>query len=788
MATTVTPGVNCLTVSVDLPPGRPDLVGLYIWCSTVSGFTPSGTAAGTGNCVYAGPDLQVVLAGLPANVTQYLKMAYISNIDRSGYTASAQFSATPTGAAAADLVVGNIRGSSMFAAAYATKGSVLNAANGAGAATLTLRDTTDFNSGGGTAVVFSATLARDRNTITYTGKTATTLTGVSGATAHSAGEVIIPLTKAIVLDQNVGEMRFYSDRGDGTIEEMANIGQVSTAPSGTIVDDAIVALGSYHSSFDKLPLHIRASKSYGIYAHRQGSPSGNQPVGFFLSSGNTGGPALWAQIDGTNNTYAMFAMTGSAGTAIRGQATSGTANGVDGQASGSGFGVKGRSATGVGVWAESTGSGVPLHIVPDVAPSSASVAKGSFYVNSSGRLSVHDGSAFRFLLRESDVIKAAAGTVAAPGLTFGTDTNTGLYSKSANVIGFTTNGTEAGYVDASGNWNFTKNIGVGSADPSGSATINAGATIGGNATRYGINNALVVDGSETLTAGRSYFGSRSIARSTIGITPKNGQTVSLYGSYSLATVAETAGGTGNADTVYGAYNYGLVWSATNAVVDSVYGTYSFAQNSTDSLMRVDHLRGMFAWARQSTAENGVAIYGSEAIVQVDDGSFTDGYIYKGSMSVSAPGSVPNKWGFYLTGCAKSYIDGTFEAGGAVTAGGNIQTSNGLIGYATGAGSTVTQLTSKATGVTINASCGLITTFNGQLNAGATVSFTVTNNLVTAADTVIIHRRSGGTPGAYEIWPDGVTNGSFTVYIRNRTAGNLAEAININFGLVNVVNA
>ncbi len=46
-------------------------------------------------------------------------------------------------------------------------------------------------------------------------------------------------------------------------------------------------------------------------------------------------------------------------------------------------------------------------------------------------------------------LKAAGGTAAAPGVTFGADLDVGLYRKAANELGFATAGTLAGHFDAS---------------------------------------------------------------------------------------------------------------------------------------------------------------------------------------------------------------------------------------------------------------------------------------------------------------------------------------------------
>ena len=88
-----------------------------------------------------------------------------------------------------------------------------------------------------------------------------------------------------------------------------------------------------------------------------------------------------------------------------------------------------------------------------------------------------------------------------------------------------------------------------------------------------------------------------------------------------------------------------------------------------------------------------------------------------------------------------------------------------IGYATGAGGTQTQLTSRATGVTLNKITGLITCNSTSLAAGAEASFVVTNSTVAATDTVIVNvvSSSTGTPVAFVT---AVAAGSFTITLSN----------------------
>jgi len=105
-----------------------------------------------------------------------------------------------------------------------------------------------------------------------------------------------------------------------------------------------------------------------------------------------------------------------------------------------------------------------------------------------------------------------------------------------------------------------------------------------------------------------------------------------------------------------------------------------------------------------------------------------------------------------------------------------------IGYPTGkgVGSTVTQATTKATGVTINALAGQITTHNASLAAGAEVEFTVTNSKVAAVDVPVPCLASGGTAASYNIETTAVAAGSFKITITNLSAGALGEALVINY--------
>ena len=107
-------------------------------------------------------------------------------------------------------------------------------------------------------------------------------------------------------------------------------------------------------------------------------------------------------------------------------------------------------------------------------------------------------------------------------------------------------------------------------------------------------------------------------------------------------------------------------------------------------------------------------------------------------------------------------------------------SSAPVGYATGAGGTVTQATDKSTAVTLDKVSGQITTTNALLGAGAGVSFTLNNTFIGATDVVLANIASGATAGAYTLQVDAVAAGSCSIALRNHTGGGLSEALVINF--------
>ena len=112
--------------------------------------------------------------------------------------------------------------------------------------------------------------------------------------------------------------------------------------------------------------------------------------------------------------------------------------------------------------------------------------------------------------------------------------------------------------------------------------------------------------------------------------------------------------------------------------------------------------------------------------------------------------------------------------------GNVLVTNPAgLGYGTGSGGTVTQATSRTTGVTLSKPTGAITMFSA---AGSVVAatFTVTNTLVAATDTIILNQKSG--TNLYVLLVTAVAAGSFNITFYT-TGGVATDAPVINFAII-----
>ena len=138
---------------------------------------------------------------------------------------------------------------------------------------------------------------------------------------------------------------------------------------------------------------------------------------------------------------------------------------------------------------------------------------------------------------------------------------------------------------------------------------------------------------------------------------------------------------------------------------------------------------------------------------------------------------------------KQYLDNQNSTGTYLKTGVIAEGTTG-IGYGTGAGSAVTQITNRATGVTINAICGQITTDNTSLAAEASAKFTVTNSLVAEGDIIVLSFRDAVALNTDVVVTDTAAGSFELTVINNNVASGTAEtgAIIINFAVIKAVAA
>jgi hypothetical protein len=100
------------------------------------------------------------------------------------------------------------------------------------------------------------------------------------------------------------------------------------------------------------------------------------------------------------------------------------------------------------------------------------------------------------------------------------------------------------------------------------------------------------------------------------------------------------------------------------------------------------------------------------------------------------------------------------------------------------GGTISQLATRSTGVTLNGTCGVITTATTSLAAGSTATFTVSNSSVVATDIVIVSQQSGSNSGNTSVEIVATTSSAFDIRVSNRALVTAETgAININFAVL-----
>ena len=358
----------------------------------------------------------------------------------------------------------------------------------------------------------------------------------------------------------------------------------------------------------------------------------------------------------------------------------------------------------------------------------------TFYNTTSGSivLTPQTGALGSAIITLPDVVDTMAGVAASQALTNKTY-NGNTWTSGTGVLTF--NGTKTLTVNNS--LGLTGTDGTVMTFPTTSATI------------------ARTDAGQTFTGSQTFSGVVSLTNSTVATTPTSGA-VNLTGSLGLSAETYT--------------NAGIV----------LYGAVAFDATKPGRIYRGTVTGLSFQGVTGSLNDFSFYTPGGSALLENPTGTSTLEAVRNGTTFLIGATTASTST---TTGALQNL--GGFGNAGAIYAGAEIKSTSATagIGYATGAGGTVTQLTGRTTGVTLNTVTGAITLFS-QINtavSGATAqSFTVTNSAVAATDVVRVSQKSG--TDKYLVFVTNTAAGSFQI-TNYTTGGTTNEAPVFNFAVI-----
>lgn len=448
----------------------------------------------------------------------------------------------------------------------------------------------------------------------------------------------------------------------------------------------------------------------------------------------------------------------------------------------------GGGAAALPVWTTATGSGAPVRatspalVTPAIGAASATSVKISAGLFVQGRTIPASGAGLEtyYAANVSGLISYDRTGAAYKGLSLdasaqdfyiagarklGIDAsgNVTAYSTTASTTTTTGSLITAGGLGVAGAGYFGGNINLASGNYlvyNGIAYIGSGTGLSGNLTDLAIRseNALIL-GSGGANA-RLTFASGGAATFSAGSTVSIANTTAATNTTSGSL--QNAGGFGNVGAAY--------FGSTVTVSSTIVGNNGATLNGTfGSLLDLNISSGTSNTIQQfqqaATTKSIIGLAGTT-------NSLINGSAV-GDFNIRA-----NAQKILLSADSGTTAHLTIGTTGTVLA----AAPTGGLGYGTGAGGTVTQLTSRTTGVTINKVAGAITLFTAAGSATA-ASFTVTNSAIAATDTVTLSVKS--STNKYLAFVTAVAAGSFEITFYT-TGGTASDAPVINFAVLKAV--
>jgi len=397
----------------------------------------------------------------------------------------------------------------------------------------------------------------------------------------------------------------------------------------------------------------------------------------------------------------------------------------------------------------------------------------------------------------------------------GATNNYGFFSNIASGTGrynFYAAGTADNY--------FAGSIGIG-ATPIANANLYIAKNITGGVNAFGIAHTATIQSDVTTnaygnnvsctTAAASFtLSNLFLNRVTFGGLGAGSAVTNLYGFYAESTLTGATNNFGfysNIASGTGRYNFYAAGTADNYFAGAlgigatpIAGAWAnFGGNLTGSI-NTRTIRA--AQTIQSDVTTSHITYASS--MSTAAAAFTLPaleHFYANQSTIGAGSTVNNQYGFFaeatLTGATNNYgffsniASGTgrynfYAAGTAqnVFAGDVLINSTGGLGYTTGSGGAITQITSRTTGVTLNKTNGAITLVSAA-GLATYQTFTVTNSTVAATDVIHVCQKSG--TDKYIILVTAVAAGSFAITFAT-TGGVTTEQPVFNFAIIKAVTA
>lgn len=229
----------------------------------------------------------------------------------------------------------------------------------------------------------------------------------------------------------------------------------------------------------------------------------------------------------------------------------------------------------------------------------------------------------------------------------------------------------------------------------------------------------------------------------------------VYSAVGVATALKLGIGSASVDN--------LKLDGNTITATNTNGDISLVPNGSGTVNISNITFGDPAQARSALNLGTAALSATDAFATAAQGALADSAVQPGEVGTLAAQNADN---VSITGGSIQDVNftGSFTGITSITSQ-SFKTTND-IGYTTGAGGAVTQITSRTTGVTLNKPSGQITLVAGSISGLSTQEFTLTNSFIAATDVVLASFGAGLTASQYDVTVTATAAGSCNIAVHN----------------------